>query len=253
MDNLKYQNAWDELILHKKSAKESCLLIGMNEKTLELYKGFVNNHYSQALDKMFPRLQELISIDWDELSIMYYEKYPPYAWDLNDLTLSFPKFLRSIKDVLKIEESFIELVEYELLEFFVYKSKTEQMNNDLQLNPTTQFKEFSYAIGDWVAQMDELEVIGEMDKLKASRPKLEKNILFVTRNPHTNLCVFTKISPLIGVLFEIIQATDEYTAEALFSYAKDILPDETLNTLAINHKSIQVALDFMVKQSILIK
>lgn len=252
MNNKDYQQTWLDVLSLKNSAEDSMITIGMDVKTINLYSNFVRNRYAEALKKMFPRIQELIKLDWIEVSNIYFKKYPPYDWDLNDLTLNFADFLVEAKDQLEIDDYIIELARFELLEFFVYKSDTYPiLKSSYEINPTLQFESFNYDIGEWVKRMDTLESANKIEQLRVSRPNLENTLLLVCRDFKTNLCVFTKSSTVMAILIELIQENDFYSIEQLHSSLIQVVKELGLS---INPKirDVQNTVDFMKNQRIIV-
>ena len=230
-----YLKNWEKLLLDDEVSNNQSESLGFKKETLELYQSFVKRHYKNSLSKMFPRLSELIEFDWSEVSKDYFSLYPPKAWDLNDLTVDFPEYLESNKDKFGLEDFHIELATYELMEFYAYKSKVEKKDNEkeLFLNSSTHYEQFEYDIAQWVRDI-------EQDDDFSIKPKKETNLLFIARNLDTDMCVFTKVSSLIGVIFSLIENEVE-TVEVLLEKIEELIP-------GASKKSITDSIEFMKKQ-----
>ncbi len=255
LKNKNYQDSWKKLICNESTLEETSNLTGIDSETLDLYKGFVNNHYEGALEKMFPRLGSLIDIDWTEVSHLYFEKFPPYAWDLNDLTINFPTFALSYFDDFDFEEEVLkELLEYEINEFMVYKMPTSEIpfSNIYTINDAVFLAEYQFDIASWVKQMDKLEIADDIEKLKSSRPLKAPNILCVSRNPATNLCVFTQFGALELGIVEVLKQVNvlKGSEDSILHFLKELLPSEICDQLSTNH--IKSVITKLIGQSVIL-
>jgi hypothetical protein len=71
-----YLNKWSQLLLQE----------GTNENPrLAIYQEFVWGHYEGSLEKMYPRLSQVYSFNWETISRDYYKLFPPTAYDLNEI------------------------------------------------------------------------------------------------------------------------------------------------------------------------
>lgn len=194
-----YYDAWFSFLKPKDhlDIQRTSELTGLNEETLELYKGFVQNHWKGALKKMFPRLRDVYPIDWDEVFREYYDLYPPSAWDMNEMTYSIPKFLEDKG----FDQYLVELTKYEVLEFQVYKSPGIKSldKESLKLNPTMSLSMFNYKIAQWVKMMDQDE------NYYQSLPQSGQNILGVCRDFDTHMCRFTELGKIEVAILEIVK------------------------------------------------
>lgn len=246
MKNDKYQNAWDLVLRNNQQAIDVKETIGMDEKIICLYQDFVQSHYQDALEQMFPRLNDIFETDWYELAELYYEKFPPYAWDLNDLTKSFSFFLEGLEESFQIPPYMKELVRYELMEFFVFKDACDQKTNDglLSLNTTLDLQQFEYNIAQWVKEMDIIEEeTGSPLALRDTGPTKSLNVLAVVRNPITNLCVFTQLGGLEVAVIEVLKETNQ--KDELVLILKELIPN-------LQEESIDQSISILKKQKIII-
>lgn len=250
MKNDEYQKHWNHLFTQKQSSKEVADLIGIDEKMLETYKSFIWHHYISALKKMFPRINDLIRPQWKEISEEYYNQFPPYAWDINDLSQNFDSFIQTNKERLGIEEYYVELAKYELAEFNVYKHPSQQrINNYWQYNEASEIHLFQFNIGEWVQKLDLLEKEGISLYKQDLKPNHTPNVLAVSRSLTTNLCVFTSLELIDVALIEIVQ--NKMLLKGI--NPKEIAPMtiELLGDLNVSHHEIQKRINFLSKQSII--
>ncbi|MDA8792215.1 putative DNA-binding domain-containing protein [Bacteriovoracaceae bacterium] len=178
--------------------------LGIPSDRLNLYQDFVRNHYIGALEKMFPRIEEVLSPNWVEWSKQYYEMYPPLHFELNSLTLNFSNFIKGLVDKGDLPEYIIELAEYELGEFFIYTSPEnyyQEITNEesLWINKASKIFEFQYRIGEWVKAMDESLMARE------SKPEKVSNILAITRDNNSFLCVMSSLNEIDVILVELLR------------------------------------------------
>ena len=68
MENSKYQTSWKEVFIDKKDPALYTKKLGLSEEVISLYQGFVRNHFISSIEKMFPRLNDLVDWDWNEIS-----------------------------------------------------------------------------------------------------------------------------------------------------------------------------------------
>lgn len=170
---------------------------GLPKETLELYHGFIHNHWKGALKKMFPRLRDVCSINWDEIYQEYYHLYSPSSWDMNEMTFSFPKFLEQKN----YDPYLVELAKYEVIEFQVYKKPALKPvdRENLRINPTVIIEMFNFRIAEWVRLMDQDE------SYYNSSPEPGENILAIGRDFETHMCKFTVLGNLDLAILEIIK------------------------------------------------
>ena len=253
MENSKYQTSWKEVFIDKKDPALYTKKLGLSEEVISLYQGFVRNHFISSIEKMFPRLNDLVDWDWNEISDLYFKEYPSSDWDLNELTRSFPLFLKTHKESLKIEDYLIELSEYELMEFFVYTSNAKDNISTLKykLNPTASFKIFNYQIANWVKAMDQFESQNQMDLLKKSQPELGQNILFVHRDSKSKLCVFTQIDAVMGLIIEVIQNYEVFNTSELVEITQQFKRENEDIEFDINYEALETRIDFLKKQGLI--
>ncbi len=248
-DNKQYQDTWHDLLALKSNVDHAHRHTGLDSCTLELYQGFVRDHYCSALIKMFPRMSDVWDFNWNEISNEYFKHYAPTAWDLNDLAASFPDFLEKTQ----ANNYLVELAQYELAEFQVYKSAKKEFSESpaLQVNQTLTSLSFKYDIAGWVKQMDEWEALGEFRQLKSSKPLERQNIVLLVRNPETKLVVFTQPDMLSVGILEIIQQVE--IANPLME-----LPEGLTHLFGasfaekVSKEDIQASLYFLKQQSLVI-
>ena len=248
MDNQSYQKGWSDLIIKNGNIDSYAKTLGLSAKTLDLYRGFVWNHYKSCLKKMFPRLQDVWDIDWTQVASDYFAMYPPLAWELNDMTVNFPNFLRKTE----VPEYLCELAEYEITEFMVYKSKLAKGSSP-RPNPTLRTHQFQHNIAGWVKQMDELEAKGDMARVKQSMPGPGVSVVFVALNPETNLCVFTSASLVDIAIYEVFSQVDiapNNIAPELKMGIDAMLPIEISDKISL--EIVEKHLKFLQKQCVII-
>lgn len=254
MDNQSYHKSWKEIFIDKDDVSHHEKNLGLSKDVIKLYQGFVRNHYYTSLEKMFPRLIDITELDWKTLTEKYFDYYPPQDWDLNDMTKSFPKFLEENKEELNLKNYHIELAEYELMEFFVYKSPEKNIiSTYLEIHPTAKYKIFNYQIAKWVKQMDHLESENRLVDLRKSTPEDGVNILFVHRNEKTNLCLFTQIDSLMAIMIEFIQTNKFLNFEALQKNITEFIKVSENSQLQFSNIEIKNAYNFLKKQGLILE
>lgn len=246
--NNKYYEAWFKLLNGKSGAKDTSEIIGINEKTLELYSGFVKNHHKNALKKMFPRLRAIRELDWENISEEYYKRVPPKSWDLNQLSYSFKVFAHDfLFEDDSQKEALLELIEYEINEFLCYRSDYDiKISHEFyQINPHHKISQFEYDVALWVFEMDK-------DSKKASevKPLKNKNILFYTRDLETHLCKFTKVSAFEIGIYEIISQVKVHKENiAILEYHLHEMLGEQLGSF--KNQDVKEKTSFLLAQSVI--
>jgi hypothetical protein len=250
MNNLTYQKAWFDVFKNHKISEATCHITGFDHECLKLYQDFVRSHYQDALEKMYPRLQELISFDWEEITTNYYEDYPPIAWDLNELSFHFPDFLQKNIDRFNLQAFHIELARYEVLEFKVYMHPKEEFFDltSIVINQTLEICEFSYDIANWVKQMDHYEQQERYQDLKNSIPQKIHNFLGICRHSQTHFCVFSKLGLLDLFIIELLRIS-QLGGQNLIATIQNGLAH--FGDYTFSQADIVKSLDFLSKQSIL--
>lgn len=178
-----------------------------SHKIQKMYYGFVQSHYIGALEKMLSHTKLMLASRWDKLVKNYYKKYPPMSYELNALTYQFDEFLINEG----IEKYICELATYEIVEFQVFMDKAMISGG---LNPTTQFLECEYEIAKWVK-----------DDCKGL-PEAVRNILAISRDPKSQLCIFTQLdAPAILWLNKIEddQSTQDVPLDVLSFFKQQAL------------------------------
>lgn len=251
MNNQSYQQGWQQLIM-KGNSSELASLLGFDDKTLELYRGFIWGHYRSSLKKMFPRLRDAWNMDWHQWCEDYFTAYPPMSWELNELTLNFPNFLSAMADNKNLPPYLAELAHYEVCEFLVYKAQLN-IKREFALNSTLHIQQFQHDIASWVKQMDELEAQGKRSELVNTRPKHVPIVLMVVQNPETRLCVFTTASLVDVAIYEVMSQIEidanHYAAE-LLAGVQQILPPEHSRNISL--KIIENHVEFLRQQWVII-
>lgn len=238
-----YEKFWFESLISSIDHSEK---LGINKGRLELYQGFVKNHYIGSLQKMFPRISEVFSPEWEKWSEDYYNDYPPIHFELNSLTLNFPKFLKKLVGKGSLPEHIVELAEYELAEFFIYTSpenyqSIERIDEELVLNKSLMIFEFEYRIGEWVKAMD------ENSQAKEVAPERGDNILAISRDNQNFRCVMSSLNQIDLLLIELLKEVPmkiEETFKEFYSI------DENLKQF--DQSLLQQRIDFFKLQHILL-
>ncbi|MCB9091358.1 MAG: putative DNA-binding domain-containing protein [Halobacteriovoraceae bacterium] len=233
-----YQKSLVQGIYHK---EDNALELGFPRDRFQMYRSFIHGHYQSALTKMFPRLSELRKIPWIQWSQEYYQDYPPHAYELNDLAKNFHEFMNKKYEVGEVKDYEVELVQYELTEFQVFRApfEVEKDSLSLQLNPTLAVLEFAYDIPGWVYHWER-----EGQALQGE-PVREKTLLAIARNPETELPVFTKL-PLMDYIMikmlESVKLSEDLFIESIQKESEGILSLEDIQAKINNLKKQWIVL-----------
>jgi len=211
-----YQSHWDEVLTGKIPTDLLSKTLELPSERLQLYRGFIANHYREAIEKMYPRLREYFpSAPWNEITESYYRAFPPVAWEINGLSQNFPEFLRTSHREFQLPQWASELAAYEWVEFAVYTHLGEEAHtlNEIPaghytLNPTLEILALTALIGPYVASRDR----GESTP---ADPSPQPNVLLVARNPETWRCVFTQASPTAISALQIFAEARSISGAAL--------------------------------------
>lgn len=181
----RYLDLWKDTLSGAGPTNSIAAELEMPVERLQMYRGFVQWHYSNALQKMYPRLAKVAPQLFTPESVgEYYRAFEPTAWELNDLTKHLCEHLKSQPHV---PPYLAELADYEWAEFcvFVHPSNEERVARELEphqlaLSPALYLMQFQHLITDWKEKID----AGEID----SKPEEGTQVLIVSRlrNPFKN-------------------------------------------------------------------
>lgn len=235
-----YEKLWEKALV---SGENTAASLGIAFKRLELYQGFIKNHYLGALKKMFPRLRAYKKdIDWELWSQQFYEAFPPKAWELNNLTLSFPQFIQEKCHKGELPLFIHDLVRYELAEFFVYKSPCEKdkaQDNFLKINPAHELLILDFDIPSWIFECE------KKGNALQGEPLNEQTLLVIARDFNSFNCVFTKLSLTSAYLYQLL-SQNCLTEEQLCSHMMTTLSSQSPLTV----DSIKSEIEALKRQSI---
>jgi hypothetical protein len=227
-----YNKSWDNFILHN---DESALAgLGISLEEAHRYRTFVQSSYQGILEKMFERISLWKDPDWQEWAKQYYIAYPPIAFELNDLTLNFPDFIRKHTN----DQALGDLADYELNEFLVYKMKVSS-GTGLRLNPAHKILPLRFDIASWVKYYEDQDL--DIKKM----PNQEEHFLVISRSPKTLNCVFTKLTPLSGQIYLTMTENDYSSEEQLINKIK--------NNFNIPETALKNELKNLYQQQIILK
>lgn len=248
-----YQDMWNEALVSNSDCQVLHLTeLGIENSRLELYRDFVQSHYRGALKKMFPRLADVVNLDWKKIAIEYFTDYPPDAWDLNDLCIHFPDYLKKNKEALRIKDYHIELSRYELSEFYIYKNiETYESSDFWQINSNLDLHQFEYEIAQWVQEMDELEAAGEIEKVKKIIPKKQTQVLAISRSSETFGCLFNTLSLTDIILIEFLKDTPVAKTLAV-EFWGNLLSEKLEEAYIPSASQIRQGLNFLSKSNIIL-
>jgi hypothetical protein len=138
-----------------------------------------DSFYRDLLQKMFPELSTFSEIDWNAVSVEYFQTYPPEAQDLLGLTFEFPEYLQIKAEEEDCPPYLFELAYYELAEFQAYTSlETRPEGAGFHLNPTATFLNFEFDIKKMLEDAQKGEI------LIHERP----HVLCISRHAQGELC-----------------------------------------------------------------
>lgn len=135
MNLSEYLKSWNAALSSQNDSVPESLanVLQMPLERLDLYRGFVRNHYNHSVRKMFPQLMKLTPrLFTDEFIQSYFAAYPPTAWELNAMAKDFPEFLATHPQV---EPAFAECARYESARFQVFMHTADETEVAGHLEP----------------------------------------------------------------------------------------------------------------------
>ena len=190
-----YLSGWKQLIQDNQVVD-----MGLEPEVTTLYREFVQHHYLDILRKVYARLDECMDCPWEQWRDGYFQQYPPYAWELNQLAQSFPAYLAAGQ---LVAEDLIELTRYEWAEFLVHTQNSvpaKISRGQYALNPARQLLELSFDIAGWIFNWEQEHGQAPLE----GRAQPGCNVLVISRHFTTFNCIMTRCDYLDLTIYQAL-------------------------------------------------
>ncbi|PKN54497.1 MAG: hypothetical protein CVU56_26180 [Deltaproteobacteria bacterium HGW-Deltaproteobacteria-14] len=154
--------------------------LGVDPARLGIYRGFVHDHVSGILDKLYPYVRaHLGSQIWAELVAAYFREVPARHWELNACGEAFPAWLDAriaAGDGPGVDPFHVALAELEWEQFVVYMhAATVPAGEHLEapvLNPTLSLLDLAYPVVRFIVDHPEVGDVGPAIPVPAAARRL---------------------------------------------------------------------------------
>lgn len=163
--------------------------LGVDPARLAIYRGFVHDHVTGILDKLYPYVRAHVGPEpWAELVAAYFREVPARHWELNACGQPFPSWLDAriaAGDAPGVHPFHVALAELEWEQFAVYMHEaTVPEPADLDapaLNPTLSLLELAYPVVRFVVDHPEVESVTP----DVPVPAADRHLALLFRRPGT--------------------------------------------------------------------
>jgi|GEM_PF-2209291 len=171
-------------------ATDGATHLGVDAARLSIYRGFVHDHVTGILDKLYPYVRAHVGPEaWAELSARFFREVPATHWELNACAQPFAAWLdRKLADgdaPSAVTPFHVALAELEWEEFAVYMHEasvpTPESVTEPVLNPTLSLLELGYPVVRFLVDHPEASVVTP----DTPTPAPERRVALVFRRPGT--------------------------------------------------------------------
>jgi hypothetical protein len=150
-----------------KSVADVARAVGVNEKRLGIYRGFVRGHVRNSLGKIYPITRQLVGRErWDTLYEGFFASCPPTSWELNTSVEPFYGYLDAqiTAGAIPVSPFLASFAQYEWEEFATYIHPAAVPSPETLVaaivNPTVTVLQFDYPVVPFVVAHPEADDVG---------------------------------------------------------------------------------------------
>lgn len=139
-------------VLRRETALDAgALALGVRADRLGIYRGFVAQHVTGILAKLYPTVRALVGeAAWDELALAFFREVPARSWELNACAEPFAAWLDGRVGAGGLHPFLVPLAQVEWEQFAVALAPVEIPDpaglDRLVLNPTTSALALPYPV-----------------------------------------------------------------------------------------------------------